>query len=195
MSQNHFEGRTNSNDAQTLSYYIGDCEDDAISSSSSSDIVDVKSKTSSSVRSLTMDEHRSWATDRSSSLNSSTDFSTGSQVTKIFYYDPCGIRRVKRFFVPWSWITGSIKLRCSCMYFSQVNVNFEMEQLRMELRQVHGMYAKAQSEAIDASRKLIWSVLTITCSSRFWCFRPNVTPLETIYVYIFCCTKITNPNR
>ncbi|XP_073119782.1 U-box domain-containing protein 35-like [Henckelia pumila] len=114
MSQSHFEGRTNPNDTQTLSsYYIGEGEDDAISSSStSSDIVDLKSKNSSSVKSLTTD--RSWMSDRSSSLNGSTEFSSGSQV----------------------------------------NVNFELEQLRMELRQVHGMYAKAQTEAIDASRKL-----------------------------------------
>ncbi|KZV37252.1 U-box domain-containing protein 35-like [Dorcoceras hygrometricum] len=114
MNQNQFMGRTNLSDNQTLSYYIGDCEDDSISSASSSDIVDLKSKNSSSGKSLMTDEHRSWTTDRSSSLNGSTDFSSGSQV----------------------------------------NVNFELEQLRMELRQVHGMYAKAQTEAIDASRKL-----------------------------------------
>ncbi|GFQ01028.1 U-box domain-containing protein 35 [Phtheirospermum japonicum] len=37
---------------------------------------------------------------------------------------------------------------------SQVNINLELEQLKMELRNVQGMYAKAQTEAIDASRKL-----------------------------------------
>ncbi|XP_022738516.1 LOW QUALITY PROTEIN: U-box domain-containing protein 35-like [Durio zibethinus] len=36
----------------------------------------------------------------------------------------------------------------------QVNVNFELEKLRIELRHVRGMYAIAQSETIDASQKL-----------------------------------------
>ncbi|XP_007038299.2 PREDICTED: U-box domain-containing protein 35 [Theobroma cacao] len=36
----------------------------------------------------------------------------------------------------------------------QVYVNFELEKLRTELRHVQGMYAIAQSETIDASRKL-----------------------------------------
>ncbi|GFY84398.1 U-box domain-containing protein kinase family protein [Actinidia rufa] len=37
---------------------------------------------------------------------------------------------------------------------SQINVNFELEKLRVELRHIQGMYAMAQSEAIDASRKV-----------------------------------------
>lgn len=37
---------------------------------------------------------------------------------------------------------------------SQVNINFELEKLRIELRHVRGMYAIAQNEANDASRKL-----------------------------------------
>lgn len=37
---------------------------------------------------------------------------------------------------------------------SQVNINFELEKLRIELRHARGMYAVAQSETIDASRKL-----------------------------------------
>lgn len=37
---------------------------------------------------------------------------------------------------------------------SQVDVNFELEKLRIELRHIQGMYAIAQSETIDASRKL-----------------------------------------
>ncbi|OMO94849.1 hypothetical protein CCACVL1_05766 [Corchorus capsularis] len=36
----------------------------------------------------------------------------------------------------------------------QVNINFELEKLRTELRHLRGMYAIAQSETIDASRKL-----------------------------------------
>ncbi|CAL5366846.1 unnamed protein product [Camellia sinensis] len=36
----------------------------------------------------------------------------------------------------------------------QVNVNFELEKLRIELRHIRGMYAIAQSETIDASRKV-----------------------------------------
>ncbi|XVF08510.1 hypothetical protein REPUB_Repub07fG0009300 [Reevesia pubescens] len=36
---------------------------------------------------------------------------------------------------------------------SQVNINFEVEKLRTELRHVRGMYAIARSETIDASRK------------------------------------------
>ncbi|CAA2968021.1 U-box domain-containing 35-like [Olea europaea subsp. europaea] len=36
----------------------------------------------------------------------------------------------------------------------QENVDFELEKLRTELRHIRGMYAMAQSEAIDASRKL-----------------------------------------
>ncbi|KAK4385168.1 U-box domain-containing protein 52 [Sesamum angolense] len=37
---------------------------------------------------------------------------------------------------------------------SQVNIDLELERLRMELKQVQGMYAKAQTEAIGASLKL-----------------------------------------
>lgn len=37
---------------------------------------------------------------------------------------------------------------------NQANINFEMEKLRIELRHVRGMYAMAQGEAIEASRKL-----------------------------------------
>ncbi|KAJ4706603.1 Protein kinase domain [Melia azedarach] len=37
---------------------------------------------------------------------------------------------------------------------SQVNIDFELEKLRIELRHVRGMYALAQNEAMDASRKL-----------------------------------------
>lgn len=37
---------------------------------------------------------------------------------------------------------------------SQVDVNFELEKLRIELRHVRGMYAIAQNEANDASRKV-----------------------------------------
>lgn len=35
-----------------------------------------------------------------------------------------------------------------------MNVDFELEKLRIELRHIRGMYAMAQSEAIDASRKV-----------------------------------------
>lgn len=37
---------------------------------------------------------------------------------------------------------------------SQANINFELEKLRIELRHIRGMYAVAQSETFDASRKL-----------------------------------------
>lgn len=37
---------------------------------------------------------------------------------------------------------------------NQADINFEMEKLRIELRHVRGMYAMAQGEAIEASRKL-----------------------------------------
>ncbi|XP_074379530.1 U-box domain-containing protein 35-like isoform X1 [Apium graveolens] len=37
---------------------------------------------------------------------------------------------------------------------SQVNVNFELEKLKVELRHIQGMYAIAQSETMDASRKI-----------------------------------------
>ncbi|XP_012858143.1 PREDICTED: U-box domain-containing protein 35-like [Erythranthe guttata] len=94
-------------------------EDDGNSSSSFSDITDQKSK-ESSFTSMITDGH-SWTTDQSSSLNASTDFSSGSQ---------------------------------SCFFFCQTNINFELEQLRMELRHAQGMYAMAQNEALDASRKL-----------------------------------------
>ncbi|KAK3033243.1 hypothetical protein RJ639_033123 [Escallonia herrerae] len=36
----------------------------------------------------------------------------------------------------------------------QVNINFELEKLRIELRHIRGMYAMAESETIDASRKV-----------------------------------------
>ncbi|CAN4097237.1 unnamed protein product [Withania somnifera] len=37
---------------------------------------------------------------------------------------------------------------------SQVSINYDLERLRIELRHIQGMYAIAQTEAIDASRKL-----------------------------------------
>ncbi|KAL9669322.1 hypothetical protein QQ045_006867 [Rhodiola kirilowii] len=36
----------------------------------------------------------------------------------------------------------------------QINMNLELDRLRMELRQVQGMYVVAQTEALDASRKI-----------------------------------------
>ncbi|KAL0321679.1 UNVERIFIED_CONTAM: U-box domain-containing protein 52 [Sesamum calycinum] len=36
---------------------------------------------------------------------------------------------------------------------NQANIDFELEKLRIELRHIRGMYAMAQGEAIDASRK------------------------------------------
>ncbi|KDO45279.1 hypothetical protein CISIN_1g003576mg [Citrus sinensis] len=42
---------------------------------------------------------------------------------------------------------------------SQVDVNFELEKLRIELRHVRGMYAIAQNEANDASRKVSLGIL------------------------------------
>ncbi|GFZ15164.1 U-box domain-containing protein kinase family protein [Actinidia rufa] len=37
---------------------------------------------------------------------------------------------------------------------SQINVNFELEKLRVELRRFQGMYTNAQRETVDASRKV-----------------------------------------
>lgn len=34
------------------------------------------------------------------------------------------------------------------------NTNFELEKLRVELRHIRGMYAIAQSETLDATRKV-----------------------------------------
>lgn len=39
--------------------------------------------------------------------------------------------------------------------YMQVNINYDLEKLRIELRHIQGMYAIAQTEAIDASRKVI----------------------------------------
>ncbi|EXC20961.1 U-box domain-containing protein 35 [Morus notabilis] len=57
-----------------------------------------------------------------------------------------------------SWVsdqasTSDAVTDCSSLE-SQVNFNFEIEKLRIELRHVKGMYAMAQSETNDASRKL-----------------------------------------
>lgn len=38
--------------------------------------------------------------------------------------------------------------------YGQVNINFELEKLRIELRHARGMYAMAQSETNEASRKV-----------------------------------------
>ena len=43
----------------------------------------------------------------------------------------------------------------------QVNINFELEKLRIELRHVRGMYAIAQSENIDAARKVSFSFMLL----------------------------------
>lgn len=41
----------------------------------------------------------------------------------------------------------------------QEDISFELEKLRTELRHVRGMYAIAQSEAIDASRQVSLGIL------------------------------------
>lgn len=46
----------------------------------------------------------------------------------------------------------------------QMNKDFELEKLKIELRHIKGMYAVAQSEVIDASKKVhicynIWAFL------------------------------------
>lgn len=43
---------------------------------------------------------------------------------------------------------------------SQADINFELERLRIELRHIRGMYAMAQGEAIDASRKVRFASIT-----------------------------------
>ncbi|KAK1577588.1 hypothetical protein Q3G72_023017 [Acer saccharum] len=42
---------------------------------------------------------------------------------------------------------------------SSININFELEKLRIELRHTRGMYAMAQNEALDASRKDVYVYL------------------------------------
>ncbi|XWS36979.1 hypothetical protein CRYUN_Cryun19dG0003900 [Craigia yunnanensis] len=57
-----------------------------------------------------------------------------------------------------SWLSDQISTSDVLTDYSssecQVNINFELEKLRTELRHARGIYAIAQSEAIDASRKL-----------------------------------------
>ncbi|KAK4431686.1 U-box domain-containing protein 52 [Sesamum alatum] len=56
-----------------------------------------------------------------------------------------------------SWTTdqsSSLNASTDFPLGSQVNIDLELEQLRMELKQVQGMYAKAQTEAVCASLKL-----------------------------------------
>ncbi|KAL2227252.1 UNVERIFIED_CONTAM: U-box domain-containing protein 52 [Sesamum indicum] len=53
-----------------------------------------------------------------------------------------------------SWTTDQSSSLNASTDFSLVNIDLELEQLRMELKQVQGMYAKAQTEAIGASLKL-----------------------------------------
>ncbi|KAM7491768.1 hypothetical protein LguiA_034689 [Lonicera macranthoides] len=56
-----------------------------------------------------------------------------------------------------TWSSDQASTSDETTYFSsenQVNINFELEKLRVELRHIRGMYAVAQSESLDASRKL-----------------------------------------
>uniref|UniRef100_A0A5B6YJP8 RING-type E3 ubiquitin transferase n=1 Tax=Davidia involucrata TaxID=16924 RepID=A0A5B6YJP8_DAVIN len=56
-----------------------------------------------------------------------------------------------------SWISDQPSASDASTDFSsesQANINFELEKLRIELRHIRGMHAIAQSETIDASRKL-----------------------------------------
>lgn len=56
-----------------------------------------------------------------------------------------------------SWISHQASIsdgRPELSSGSQMSVDFEVEKLRIELRHIRGMYAMAQSEAIDASRKV-----------------------------------------
>lgn len=54
------------------------------------------------------------------------------------------------------------------LHFLQANINLELEKLRIELRHVKGMYAMAQSETIDASRKV--GILILVDSSKYFLF-------------------------
>ncbi|TXG70588.1 hypothetical protein EZV62_005523 [Acer yangbiense] len=45
--------------------------------------------------------------------------------------------------------------RSSSLLKDIVNINFEIEKLRIELRHTRGMHAMAQNEALDASRKVL----------------------------------------
>ncbi|OMO52195.1 hypothetical protein COLO4_37371 [Corchorus olitorius] len=104
-------------------------KDDMSSNPSSSETGQVLSR-NSSCRSLQSDQ-QSWLSDQIST----SDYSSSEckdLVTKI----------VLTF------------LRFYNMIASRVNINFELEKLRTELRHLRGMYAIAQSETIDASRKL-----------------------------------------
>lgn len=42
-----------------------------------------------------------------------------------------------------------------CSFYNQENFSLELEKLRIELRHAQGMHAVAQSENIDASRKVM----------------------------------------
>uniref|UniRef100_A0A5B6YIJ3 RING-type E3 ubiquitin transferase n=1 Tax=Davidia involucrata TaxID=16924 RepID=A0A5B6YIJ3_DAVIN len=56
-----------------------------------------------------------------------------------------------------SWVSDQPSTSDAPTYFtseSQADDTFELEKLRIELRHIRGMYAMAQSETIDASRKL-----------------------------------------
>lgn len=60
-------------------------------------------------------------------------------------------------------------------------MSFELEKLRVELRHIRGMYAMAQSETFDASRR-VTSISLLTFGVKCVCFQ-NLTPIIS-YLYI-----------
>lgn len=62
--------------------------------------------------------------------------------------------------------------------YEQESIDFELEKLRIELRHVRGMYAIAQSETIDASRKVNSGFLLLTKRSFSCCFSFHISHLH-----------------
>uniref|UniRef100_A0A7N0T6I2 RING-type E3 ubiquitin transferase n=1 Tax=Kalanchoe fedtschenkoi TaxID=63787 RepID=A0A7N0T6I2_KALFE len=65
-----------------------------------------------------------------------------------------GFKSLKAISQTWSDPHSSSDVAKENLSDNQVHMNLELERLRMELRQVQGMYLVAQTEALDASRKI-----------------------------------------
>ena len=142
MNQTLFKTKRNSFDGQHSRYQSVDFDggkDDAGSCPSASDVGRALSHGSSS-GSLVMDDN-SWTSDQASTLDCS---SSESQVHQ-HYDQQC--QHYDKQCINYKYFGVNL--------YGQINVNFELEKLRIELRHVKGIYAMAQSETNDASRKVI----------------------------------------
>lgn len=85
-------------------------------------------------------------------------------------------------------ISGVIDLifffECGILYI-QMNKDFELEKLKIELRHIKGMYAVAQNEVLDATKK-VNCLLQYLVINIFFSFDVEVYMYPLFFCYVRC---------